>query len=292
MTQTLGARTHAVRPTDTPQAQGTQTQSTQSTQSTQGTQGTQSTQGTQGTQSTQSTQSTQGAQGAQSTQSTQGTQGAQAAQVPPRTAKRGLLIGGMVAGPLFLGVATVQGLVRDGFDFTRNAFSQLALGGPGWVQTANFVLTAVLLLAGASGLRRLLGGGAGERWAPVLIAVFGASFLAAAAFHADAGGGFPAGSPETGTLSGHGAVHMFSGMIGYLALCAAFVVLARPLAARGHKGWALASRLAPALVLAGFAASGSHVLAFTAGAGFGLCWLTAVTARLLADTVTDERPGR
>ncbi|MCX4847365.1 DUF998 domain-containing protein [Streptomyces sp. NBC_00893] len=245
MTQTPGARAHAVRSTDAPQTQGTR--------------GTQSTQG---------------------------------AQVPPRTTKRGLLIGGMVAGPLFLGVATVQGFVRDGFDFTRNAFSQLALGGPGWVQTANFVLAAALLLAGAFGLRRLLSGGAGERWVPVLIAVFGASFLAAAVFRADAGAGFPVGSPETGTLSGHGAVHMFSGMIGYLALCAAFVVLARPLAARGHKGWALASRLAPALVLAGFAASGSYVLAFTAGAGFGLCWLTAVTARLLAGTVTDERPGR
>lgn len=76
----------------------------------------------------------------------------------PRTMKRGLLIGGMVAGPLFLGVATVQGLVREGFDFTRNAFSQLALGGPGWVQTINFVVTGALLLAGAFGLRRLLRG--------------------------------------------------------------------------------------------------------------------------------------
>jgi hypothetical membrane protein len=210
----------------------------------------------------------------------------------PRTAKRGLLIGGMVAGPLFLGLATVQGLVREGFDFTRNAFSQLALGGPGWVQTVNFVLTGALLLAGAFGLRRLLSGGAGERGVPVLIGVFGTSFLAAAVFRADAGAGFPVGSPETGALSGHGAAHMFSGMIGYLALCAAFVILARPLAARGHKGWALASRLAPVLVLAGFAGSGSYVLAFTAGAGFGLNWLTAVTARLLIGTVTDERPGR
>ncbi|MFD0338250.1 DUF998 domain-containing protein [Streptomyces sp. NPDC127117] len=214
------------------------------------------------------------------------------AQDAPRTARHGLLIAGMVAGPLFLGVATVQGLAREGFDFTRNAFSQLALGGPGWVQTANFVLTAALLLAGAFGMRRLLTGGAGERWVPALIGVFGASFLAAAVFRADAGAGFPVGSPETGSLSGHGAVHMFSGMIGYLALCAAFVILARPLAARGHRGWAPASRLAPVLVLAGFAASGSYVLAFTAGAGFGLCWLTAVTARLRAGTVTDERPGR
>lgn len=214
------------------------------------------------------------------------------AQDAPRPASRGPLLAGMTAGPLFLGVATVQGLVREGFGFTRNAFSQLALGGPGWIQTVNFVLAGVLLMVGAIGLRRLLRGGAGERWAPVLIGVFGASFLAAAVFRADAGAGFPAGSPETGTLSGHGAVHMFSGMIGYLALCAAFVILARPLAARGYRAWALFSRLAPALVLAGFAASGSYVLAFTVGAGFGLCWLTAVTARLLTGTVTAENLGR
>ncbi|MEL5959452.1 DUF998 domain-containing protein [Streptomyces sp. CLV115] len=214
------------------------------------------------------------------------------AQDASRPAIRGPLLAGMAAGPLFLGVAAVQGLVREGFDFTRNAFSQLALGGPGWIQTVNFVLTGALLAAGAVGLRRLLRGGAGERGVPVLLGVFGASFLAAAVFDADAGAGFPVGSPETGTLSGHGAVHMFSGMIGYLALCAAFVILARPLAARGYRAWALSSRLAPALVLAGFAASGSHVLAFTAGAGFGLCWLTAVTARLLTGTVTAEHPGR
>ncbi|CAM5608616.1 hypothetical protein [Streptomyces avidinii] len=66
-------------------------------------------------------------------------------------------------------------------------------------------------------------------------------------------------------------------------MCAAFVVLARPLAARGHRGWAVASRCVPVGVLAGFAGSAASVLAFTAGAGLGLCWLAAVTARLAAD---------
>lgn len=83
-------------------------------------------------------------------------------------------------------------------------------------------------------------------------------------------------------MSGHGAAHMVAGMIGYLALCAAFVVLARPLGARGLRGWAVASRVVPVAVLAGFMASATSVLAFTAGAGLGLLWLTAVTARLAA----------
>ncbi|MFG2296370.1 DUF998 domain-containing protein [Streptomyces sp. NPDC048603] len=197
-----------------------------------------------------------------------------------RAAGRRALAGGMAAGPLFLGTGVVQGFARDGFDFTRNALSQLALGSAGWIQTVNFLLAGALLAAGAVGLRLLLRGGAGGTWGPVLVAVFGASFWAAAVFPADAGAGFPAGAPDSTTLSGHGAVHMLSGMVGYLALCAAFVVLARPLAARGHRGWALASRLAPAAVLAGFIGSAGSVLAFTAGAGFGLVWLAAVTARL------------
>ncbi|MEU9717603.1 DUF998 domain-containing protein [Streptomyces sp. NPDC047976] len=199
-----------------------------------------------------------------------------------RSAARRALAAGVVAGPLFLAAGLAQGFVRDGFDFTRNAISQLALGEAGWIQTASFVLTGALLLAGATGLRRVLRGGPGGTWGPALVGVFGVSFWAAAAFPADAGAGFPAGAPEATVMSGHGAAHMFGGMIGYLALCAALVVLARPLAARGLRGWAVASRAVPVAVLAGFTASAASVLAFTAGAGLGLLWLSAVTARLAA----------
>ncbi|MFB7107394.1 DUF998 domain-containing protein [Streptomyces hydrogenans] len=197
-----------------------------------------------------------------------------------RSAVRWAAAGGVVAGPLFLAVGLAQGFARDGFDFTRNAISQLVLGQAGWIQTASFVLTGALLLVGATGLRRTLRGGPGGTWGPALVGVFGASFWVAAAFPADAGAGFPVGAPEATVMSGHGAVHMFGGMIGYLALCAAFVALARPLAARGLRGWAVASRVVPVLVLAGFMASAASVLAFTVGAGLGLLWLSVVTARL------------
>ncbi|WP_405979902.1 DUF998 domain-containing protein [Streptomyces sp. NBC_00158] len=197
-----------------------------------------------------------------------------------RSAVRWALAGGAAAGPLFLAVGLAQGFVRDGFDFTRNAISQLALGEAGWIQTASFLLTGALLLVGATRLRRALRGGPGGTWGPVLVGVFGGSFWFAAAFPADAGAGFPVGAPEATLMSGHGAAHMFGGMIGYLALCAAFFVLARPLASRGLRGWAVASRTVPVAVLAGFMASAASVLAFTVGAGLGLLWLSAVTVRL------------
>ncbi|WP_030796953.1 DUF998 domain-containing protein [Streptomyces sp. NRRL S-337] len=199
-----------------------------------------------------------------------------------RPTTRALLAGGIAAGPLFLGAGAVQGLTRDGFDFTRNAISQLSLGDLGWIQVTSFLLTGALAIAGAAGIRRALAGAAGGRWAPRLIRVFGASFLLAAVFTADPGAGFPAGIPDApaASLSGHGGLHMLSAMVGFLALCASFLMLARHFAARRQRGWALGSRLVPLGVLAGFAASSATVLAFTAAAALGLLWLTAITARL------------
>ncbi|MDA0563161.1 DUF998 domain-containing protein [Streptomonospora sp. S1-112] len=208
------------------------------------------------------------------------------AAVRARPGARPLLAAGIAAGPIFLASGLAQGVTRDGFDFTRNALSQLSLGGAGWIQVATFLLTGVLLIAGAVGMHRVLDGAPGGRWAPRLVAVFGASFLLAAVFPADPGAGFPEGAPagQAAALSASGALHMLSGMVGYLALSAAFPVLARHFAARGRRGWALASRLAPVIVVAGFAASSVSVLAFTAGAGLGLLWLTALTAKVLLDT--------
>ncbi|MFJ8015185.1 DUF998 domain-containing protein [Streptomyces sp. NPDC096339] len=195
---------------------------------------------------------------------------------------RGLLKASVVAGPLFLAVGISQGLTREGFDFTRNAISQLSLGDPGWIQITNFFVAGALLMAGAIGIRHTLTEGPGHRAAPWLVGVFGASFLVSGAFPADAGAGFPVGTPDSATpaLSAHGAVHMFGGMIGYLALCAAFLVLARRFAAERRRGWAIACRVLPVVVLAGFAGSAASVLCFTAGAALGLVGLAAVTARL------------
>ncbi|MER5637898.1 DUF998 domain-containing protein [Kitasatospora sp. NPDC002227] len=201
---------------------------------------------------------------------------------PSRAMPRFLPAAGIAAGPLFLAAGLAQGLTRDGFDFTRNALSQLSLGAYGWIQVTVFLLTGLLTIGGAIAVRRALHDAPGGTWAPRLIGAFGASFLLAGVFRADPGAGFPAGAPEdrVASLSAHGTVHMLSGTVGYLALCASFLVLARHFAARRQRGWALAARLLPVGVLAGFAASATTVAAFTAGAALGLLGLTAVTARL------------
>ncbi|SEC00343.1 DUF998 domain-containing protein [Streptomyces sp. TLI_105] len=201
---------------------------------------------------------------------------------PARPASRRLPAAGIAAGPLFLVAGLAQGLTRDGFDFTRNALSQLSLGDLGWIQVTAFLLTGPLVIGGAIAIRQALRDAPGGTWAPRLLGAFGVSFLVAGVFRADPGAGFPAGAPEdrVTSLSAHGTVHMLAGTVGYLALCAAFLVLARHFATRRQRGWALAARLVPVGVLAGFAASAATVAAFTAGAGLGLLGLSAVTARL------------
>ncbi|WP_157248151.1 DUF998 domain-containing protein [Nonomuraea typhae] len=193
-----------------------------------------------------------------------------------------LLACGIAAGPWFLGVALVQGLTREPFDFSRNAISQLSLGELGWIQVTSFVITACLAIAASIGLCRALTGGPGGTWAPRLVAVFGVSFLVSAFFSADPGAGFPDAADQAALLSTTGAIHMAGAMVGFLSLCAAFVVMGRHFAARGERGWAIACRLVPVGVLAGFAGSSATVMAFTAGAGLGLIWLAVVSARVRA----------
>ncbi|MFJ5933989.1 DUF998 domain-containing protein [Streptomyces sp. NPDC093071] len=189
---------------------------------------------------------------------------------------------GVAAGPFFLTASLAQGLTRDGFDFTRNAFSQLSLGTLGWIQITVFLLTGLLIIGGAIALHQMLRDTPGGTWAPRLLAVFGASFLIAGLFSADPGAGFPAGAPEdrATSLSTHGTVHLLAGTVGYLALCAAFLVFARHFAASRQRRWALAARLLPAGVLAGFVASTITVMAFTAGAALGLLALSALISHL------------
>ena len=124
---------------------------------------------------------------------------------------KSLLGYGVIAGPFYVVVALAQVFTREGFDAARHQWSLLANGGPGWIQIANFVLTGVMVIAFAVGLRRALAGGAGARWAPRLVGVYGASLIAAGIFRADPALGFPVGTPDgPGEISWHGLLQVAS----------------------------------------------------------------------------------
>jgi Protein of unknown function (DUF998) len=58
---------------------------------------------------------------------------------------------GVAAGPVFVGVFTVLGARRAGYDWRRHAVSSLAVGREGWGQRANFMLVGGLYCVAALG---------------------------------------------------------------------------------------------------------------------------------------------
>src|SRR5215813_11948966 len=74
---------------------------------------------------------------------------------------RALLTCGVIAGPLYIAVGVTQMFIRPGFDIQRHALSLLSNGDLGWIQIANFIVTGLLVIAGALGMRRVLRGSRG-----------------------------------------------------------------------------------------------------------------------------------
>jgi hypothetical membrane protein len=207
---------------------------------------------------------------------------------PQDRVTKSLLGYGVIAGPCYVAVSLVQAFTRDGFDLGRHEWSLLANGAHGWIQIANFVLTGLMVIAFAVGLRRALASGAttpvGARWAPRLIAAYGVGLIAAGIFRADPALGFPVGTPETTPVSWHGMLHFVAAAVGFICLAIACFILARRYAAEHRQGWAIGSRLAGVLFLAGFvtvaAGGGARAanLAFTAAVILIWTWMAAVAA--------------
>jgi uncharacterized membrane protein YtjA (UPF0391 family) len=196
---------------------------------------------------------------------------------------KSLLGYGVITGPVYVGVSLAQALTRQGFDPTRHAWSLLSTGDLGWIQITNFVLSGLMTVAAAVGLRRA---GIG-RWTPRLVAGYGLSLVAAGIFRPDPADGFPVGTPAgANTISWHGMLHLLSGSVGFACLIAACLVTARAFRRAGRRGWAVYSLMAGVVLLAGFAgiASGSHgaatTLPFTAAVVLVCSWLSAYSAHV------------
>ncbi|XRQ14536.1 DUF998 domain-containing protein [Actinomadura welshii] len=164
---------------------------------------------------------------------------------------RALLACGVPAGPLFVLLIVAQAMTRDGFDAARHPLSMLALGEHGWIQTVNFLLCGVLVVASAAGLRRALEPGTlGRGWGTALIAAYGASLVWAGVFPTDPADGFPDGTPGVAAeVSWHGMLHNLAPVGMGLALSIACVVFARRFAHEGRLGWTIYSTAAPTAYL-------------------------------------------
>ncbi|MGS2616692.1 DUF998 domain-containing protein [Micromonospora sp. LZ34] len=138
---------------------------------------------------------------------------------------RRLLWAGVVGPLLFATVALVEGAARPHYDPLRNWISELALTGRGWIQIANFLITGVLLIAFAVGLRRTIHSGPTAVWGPRWVAVTGVALVAAGVFVTDPGLDYPPATPPA--TSWHGALHDVAGPAVFLALATTAFVYAR-----------------------------------------------------------------
>jgi hypothetical protein len=212
------------------------------------------------------------------------------APVTPRTCSpegrvtRSLLGYGPLAGAVFAGSIFIQGLSRRGFSIPHDDASLLANGPLGWIQIATFLVAGGMTIAAAVGVHRALP----SRWAPRLIALYGAGLMAAGVFRADPADGFGPGAPAGRAVhvSWHGDGHLIAASIGFVAVTAACFVVARYVSRAGHRGLAIYSRVTGVVFLAAFAgvttgsSSPAIVLPFYAAVTAVFSWLAVVCVHL------------
>jgi hypothetical protein len=206
---------------------------------------------------------------------------------------RVLLVGGLLAGPLFTAAWIVEGAARAGYDPLRHPISSLSIGDLGWTQMANFVLTGALMLAFAAGVWRAVRPLGGSTWGPLLLGACGVGLLGAAAFVTDPISGYPPGTPAVARQpTVHGTLHQLFSAFLFLGLPAACIVFARRFAGWRRQGWAAYSVATAVLFVAGFAltsagfgqsqslvALGGLLQRVTLVVGWG--WTTLLAAHLL-----------
>ena len=198
--------------------------------------------------------------------------------------RRTLLYLGIVAGPLFIAASLIQAFTRTGFDLARHPLSLLSLGSLGWVQILNFVVSGILYVLGAVGLRAALRQSRGGTWGPLFVGLSGIGLIIAGVFTADPGAGFPPGAPAGApTMSWHGLLHEIGFMLSFVGAIGACAVFARHYAALGRRGWMVAALATPvaALVVAGWPDLNTLSVRLVIATAILFGFLTAVSAQVL-----------
>jgi hypothetical protein len=151
-----------------------------------------------------------------------------------------LLVCGAIAGPVFTVAWIVEGATRADYDPARHPISSLSIGDLGWTQTASFMVTGLLTLVFALGLRRSLSSdGGGSTWGPRLIGLIGIGLLGAGIFVTDPMNGYPLGTPNLPLhFSVPGRLHRLFSAFVFLGLPGACFVFRRLFTRRGVRSWA------------------------------------------------------
>jgi hypothetical protein len=183
-------------------------------------------------------------------------------------ASRLLITGGAIGSLLFILALLVEGATRPGYDAWRQAGSALSLSDQGWMQITNFIISGLLILGFAVGVRQILRIGKSVTWGPILLATVGAGLIIAGIFVTDPAQGYPPGTPDGPALHTtlHGAIHFFIGGIAFFSgLPASCFVFARRFA-----------------VVAASAQGGPAGLFQRISISIGMIWMALLALRLLS----------
>ena len=194
---------------------------------------------------------------------------------------------GVVAGPLYALVALVQALVRPGFDIFHDDVSLLSNGALGWIQIANFILTGILVIMFAVGLRTALSGGRGRIWVPVLMTIYGIGLIGAGVLVADPMNGFPIGSSQPAGMTMNGMMHAVSGGLGFIGFISCCFVIAGRFREIGKRGGSIFSLVTGVSFLAAFVgiasgtSSATAVVAFWCALILSWVWIASLAVTVL-----------
>jgi len=119
---------------------------------------------------------------------------------------------GILAPAIFVGVFTVEGVLRSGYHPLKMYISALSLGNRGWLQISNFIVLGLLLFIFTLGLSKEFQTGKASRGGIITLYIISVLFFISGPFVMD-----PKETPAD-QMSVHGLIHGISGGIVFLLM--------------------------------------------------------------------------
>lgn len=135
----------------------------------------------------------------------------------------------------FFIVTTVQGMLRADFDAWHQAVSALSLGPGGWMQSLNLICFGVVLTMSALVWRRILFGGVGAVWYPLLTVAAGCSFVLVGIIPQDPAPGYDPANLSLTAPTPSGLLHLLFAAVAALCSVGGLFVMAKRFA--GDAAW-------------------------------------------------------
>ena len=214
--------------------------------------------------------------------------------MPERRTSQWLLWCGLAGPVLFVVALLVEGAIRQDYDSARMFGSLLSIGDQGWQQVTNFVISGLLIVLFAFGLRPVVRNGPASRWGPIMIGAVGLGLIGAGVFVTDPALGYPPGAPlGLGTdrpPSWHGGLHLLASLFVFVGLSLACFIFAQRFRSSADRPWTVYSRASGVGMLGFFVAamagaSGSAGLDSVAGwlqrasISIGFAWIAMLALR-------------